>query len=141
VKDAGLWVFLAMSALVIVLAYASLRFLGNWQMRQTKGRRLRVLEGVPIGRDRHLLLVAVGKEVLVLGSSPGGVNLVHRVADAEGATLLAEQESPGMPGVAGRPLSQGGQMPTTPEAAIRASLGKIRSLLKKDHHDQTWGPL
>lgn len=130
----GLLTFLVMSALVIVLAYVSLRYVGAWQLRQTKGRRMRVLEGVPAGRDRHLLLVAVGKEVLLLGSGPGGVSLVHKLPEAESAAMLAEPEPAAPESIL--PAGLEGL-----EASIRGSLGKMRSLLKKDDStDSKWGP-
>jgi len=71
----GLLTFLLASAAVIALAALASRWLGAWHNRPDRGRRMKVLEGVPMGKERSLLLVAVGKEVLVVGASPGGVNL------------------------------------------------------------------
>lgn len=117
----GLLTFLLASIAVIGLTYYASRLLGNWQAMQTRGRRLRVLEGVPIGKDRHLLLVAVGKEVLVVGASGGNVSLVHRVDDPTAAAeFLAQQAGPA-------------KDPTLAvvEEQIQANLGRMRSLLNR----------
>lgn len=119
----GLLVFLLGSLLVIGLALVATRWLARWQFQATRGRRMRVLEGLAIGRDRHLLLVQVGKEVLLLGSAEGGVNLVHRVDDPELiAQWLAEPtpERPAVPSFAGM------------ETAVRANLDKMRTLLQRN---------
>lgn len=115
----SLLTFILASIAVIALAYVASRLLGNWQSVQTKGRRLRVLEGVPIGKDRSIYLVAVGKEVLVLGSSPSGVNLVHKVEDE---SLLPDLLSDSAE--TGRPQDSSGL-----EENIRGHLDRMRSLL------------
>jgi flagellar biosynthetic protein FliO len=116
-----LW-FLLASGLVIGLAYFASHWLATWQTTQTRGRRLRVIEGVPLGRDRSLLLVAVGREVLVLGSSSHGVTLVHRITDPEAvAELLAQQAPP--------PESHPAMAAV--EASIRSSLERMRTLMAK----------
>lgn len=115
----NLFTFILASVVVIALAYIASRLLGNWQTVQSRGRRLRVLEGVPIGKDRSIYLVAVGKEVLVLGSSPSGVNLVHKVEDegllpdllSDSTETCSPQGSPGL------------------EENIRGHLDRMRSLL------------
>jgi flagellar biogenesis protein FliO len=117
----GLLTFLLASLAVIGLTYYASRLLGNWQATQSRGRRLRVLEGVPIGKDRHLLLVAVGKEVLVVGASGGNVSLVHRVEDpAAAAEFLSQPEAPA-PGPALAAL----------EGQVQANLDRIRTLLAR----------
>lgn len=124
----GLWLFLLASLLVIALTYAAVRLVGKWQVTATRGRRLRVLEGVPLGRDRSLLLVAVGKELLVVGSSPQGVQLVYQITDPETrSALLAESE--GQDGSSGE---------ADPEPAIQEHLQAMRELLshRRQGHDR-----
>lgn len=119
----GLALFVVASLVVIALAAVASKYLANWQSIQTRGRRLRVLEGVPIGKDRTLLLVSVGKEVLVLGSSSSGVTLVHKVDDQEvAAAMLAE---PAMPTDAEKPGV--GAL----EGSVRISLERMRGLLTR----------
>jgi flagellar biogenesis protein FliO len=119
----GLALFVVASLAVIALAAVASKYLANWQSIQTRGRRLRVLEGVPIGKDRTLLLVSVGNELLVLGSSSSGVSLVHKVEDQEAAAaMLAEPAMPPeleMPG--------GGAL----EVSVRTSLERMRGLMTR----------
>ncbi|HYG60511.1 MAG TPA: flagellar biosynthetic protein FliO [Symbiobacteriaceae bacterium] len=120
----GLLTFLLASLAVIGLTYFASRMLGNWHAIQTRSRRMRVLEGVPIGKDRHLLLVAVGKEVLVVGASQSGVNLVHRVEDQSAAAeFLASVPA----GPQAAPLADMGAV----EQGIRSNLERMRSLLNR----------
>ena len=119
----GLWVFLLASLGVIGLTYGASRLVGQWQAIQFRGRRLRVLEGVPLGRDRSILLVAVGKEVLVVGASSAGISLVHQVTDAEAAASLLAPQAEVAAAASPRPLPA--------EEAIRTSIERMRSLLVK----------
>jgi flagellar biogenesis protein FliO len=121
----GLTLFLAASLLVIGLTYGASRMLGSWQAFQTRGRKLRVLEGVAVGKDRSLLLVAVGKEVMVVGASPGGIQMVHQVTDAETVAELLT----GAP-VEGAPSSAASRTEIL-EAAVRTQLEKMRGLLNR----------
>jgi len=121
----GLWLFLLASLLVIGLTYAAVRLVGSWQINTTRGRRLRVLEGVPVGRDRSLLLVAVGQELLVVGSSPQGVQLVYRISDPRAAAALLEQ--PPAQEFAGEPASDA-------DSHIRQQLDTMRELLSRRGH-------
>lgn len=114
-----LW-FLLASLAVIGLAFFATRALTRWQGFQSKGRRLRVLEGVPVGRDRYLMLVAVGKDLLVVGSSEGSISLVHRIEDPE-AFLAQSVEMP----------AQAEGNASALEATIRGNLDQMRKLLTK----------
>lgn len=120
----GLWLFLLASLLVIGLTYAAARLVGSWQISTTRGRRLRVLEGVPVGRDRSLLLVAVGQELLVVGSSPQGVQLVHRISDPAAAAALLEQAV----------QEPGGHAASDSDSRIRQHLETMRELLSRRGH-------
>lgn len=124
----GLLLFLMASLVVIAMAYGAVRLLGNWQISYSKGRRLRVLEGVPLGKDRSLLLVAVGKELLVVGASPQGVQLVHQVTDPDAVAALLAQPEPGA-----QPAAD-----LAAEPAIQQHLERMRSLLSRSekHHEQ-----
>lgn len=117
----ALLTFVLAGLAVAVLAYVASRALGSWHSVQTRGKRLRVLEGVPVGKDRQLWLVAVGKEVLVVGASAGGVQLVHRVEATEAAALLEREAEPAL-------------VPISPsfaqlETSVRSSLERIRQRL------------
>lgn len=122
--NGGLVIFLVASLAVIGLALLFTRMMARWNVIQNRGRRLKVLEGVAIGKDRQLLLVAVGKEVLVVGSTDGGVSLVHKVE--EPAELLGENWEQAPELQVPEPVSLAGI-----ESSIRGSLDKMRGLLTK----------
>lgn len=128
----SLLTFLLASLAVIGLTWAASRMVGRWQVTQTRGRRMRVLEGVPVGKDRSLLLVAVGKEVLVVGTSPQGVQLVHQVADEQAAAELLTAEEP-----AAQPLPI---LPSLPSLASLRSLPSLSSLGPKVTALLKWRP-
>ncbi|MEW8976787.1 MAG: flagellar biosynthetic protein FliO [Symbiobacterium sp.] len=109
--------------LVIVLALVAVRWLARWQFQFSRGRRMRVLEGLAVGRDRYLLLVQVGQEVLLLGATDGSIQLLQRFDDP---ALVAEW-------TAEPPLERGASPESLAgiEGAVRANLDRMRSLLKR----------
>ena len=116
-----LLIYLLGALLVIALAFVTVRWLARWQLQLARGRRMRVLEGLAVGHDRYLLLVQVGREILLLGSTEGSIRLLHRIDDPEQVEeWLAESQPERGPG------------PTTfadVEGAVRANLDRIRALL------------
>jgi flagellar biogenesis protein FliO len=76
-----LFEFVGLSALVIALAYAALRFLGR---RVGPGRRnLCVREALSLGPNRLLALVQVAGKVYLVGVSPNRIDLLDEVDPAE----------------------------------------------------------
>jgi len=118
-----LLVYLLGSLLVIALAFVAVRWLARWQYQFTRGRRMRVLEGIAVGRDRHLLLVQVGQKILLLGSTEGSIRLIDRIDDPE---LVAEWLAEPQPERGLAPGSFAGM-----EGAVRANLDRMRSLLSR----------
>ncbi len=122
----GMLTFVLASVAVIALAWVASRMLSNWQSVQSRGRRLRVLEGVAVGKDRSLMLVAVGKEVLVVGASQQGINLVHKVEDPVAAQELLAQA----PAEAEAAAAVGPGLPAL-EESVKAHLDRMRSMLSR----------
>jgi flagellar protein FliO/FliZ len=82
--------FLGLSALVIGLAYFSLRFLG--QRVVARGHRnLRVREALSLGPNRLLALVEVAGKVYLIGVSPNHIDVLDEV-DPE--RMLPEESFP-----------------------------------------------
>lgn len=102
--------FLFLFGLVVGLAYLTSRLVGGGVGRMGEARLVRVVEALPVGRDRLLVLVEVGGEYLLVGSAPGGVNLI-RAFEGEAARRLA-----------GRAADQG---PAEPVARFRRTLGRL----------------
>jgi flagellar protein FliO/FliZ len=94
----GVWDFLRMVlvlAVVVALIYGIFHFIKKAGGPRDDGVRfIRVLETRPLAGNRHLHLVEVGNEVLLVGSAENGVSLVSEVADKEtrdGIRLAASQ--------------------------------------------------
>lgn len=87
--DPAIWGFVLTGLAMAAVAYGAMRLAGRLTLPAAQGRRLQVLEALPLGRDRALFLVRVGEDVLLVGSAPGGVALVH-TPDPE----LAQQGPP-----------------------------------------------
>lgn len=118
-----LLIYLLGALLVIALAFFTVRWLARWQLQLARGRRMRVLEGLAVGRDRYLLLVQVGKEVLLVGSTEESIQLLHRIDDPE---LVAEWLAESPPERGSGPAGFAGA-----EAAVRANLERMRALLAR----------
>lgn len=88
--EASLRMFLAVGGLAVA-AWLYLR----WKKSATAaGRRLEVLDRVPVGRNAALALVAVDGRRLLVGVSQDGVRLVRDLSEPEGAfdAALADSE-------------------------------------------------
>ena len=67
--------------LIVVLAWVASRLLGR-QLAQRPGGLLQVRGTLSLGRDRSLLLVAVGDQVLLIGTTAQSITLVSDLAGA-----------------------------------------------------------
>jgi flagellar protein FliO/FliZ len=97
----GVWDFLRMVlvlAIVVGLIYGVLHFIKKAGSPRDDGIRfIRVLETRPLAGNRHLHLVEVGNEVLLVGSAENGVSLVSELSDKEtldGIRLAVSQTRP-----------------------------------------------
>lgn len=65
----------------------------------TAGRRMEVLDRLPLGRDQSLILARVGERYLLLGTGTAGVSLLAELTGEEAASWrpedTAEEERPG----------------------------------------------
>jgi flagellar protein FliO/FliZ len=78
-------------ALVLLLAWLSTRVVGTRMGGYARGRMIRVLEHVPAGRDRTLLLVEMGGKVYLIGATADRINLLDAISDPEAVARLLEQ--------------------------------------------------
>jgi flagellar protein FliO/FliZ len=83
----GVWDFLRMIlvlVMVVGLIYGVFHFIKKAGAPRDSGMRfIRVLETRPLAGNRHLHLVELGNEVLLVGSAENGVSLVAQVSDRE----------------------------------------------------------
>jgi flagellar biogenesis protein FliO len=67
--------------LVLVLAWLSTRLVGYRMGLGTRGRMVRVLEQVPAGRERMIMLLEVGGRIYLVGSTSDQISLIDAIDD------------------------------------------------------------
>lgn len=85
-----LWA-LFVTCLILALAYWFTRHVVGTMAggRLVRGRRITVLEQVPVGKDQRLLLVRVGERLYLFGAAPGGFTNLGEVPQE----LMADGEN------------------------------------------------
>ncbi|MDR0469959.1 MAG: flagellar biosynthetic protein FliO [Peptococcaceae bacterium] len=98
--------------LIFVGAYYATKLMGkHYSMQVSSSREMRVIDRLPLGRDRFLLIVEAGDKVLLLGVSPQHIDTLAELDREAFADLPPAQENTDF-------------------------LSLIKSKLKKtDHHD------
>jgi flagellar biogenesis protein FliO len=120
--------------LVIGMAYVTTRFVGSRLGGvQARGRHLRVIEQVVIGRDRSLLLVEVAGKVYLVGAAADSIRLLTTIRDPETVESMLEEPDLSPAGFAGSPLVKlQGALKRVPAALrdLNASLRRIPAGLR-----------
>jgi flagellar biosynthetic protein FliO len=75
----GIFYFLFMSAVILGAAYFVTRYLARRGFNPVANKNLKVIETVPLGIDKSLLLVKVGEQYLLLGSSQKNITLLAAI--------------------------------------------------------------
>lgn len=73
-------------------AYYVSRILGSAQMKRSKGQNMTVIEVLPVGQQKTLQLVRVGKEYLIIGVTRDRITFVQSI-DASGIDLAESKEN------------------------------------------------
>lgn len=68
-----------MCLMVLVLAWASSRFLGKTWRKTARGRYIHVIDQVPCGQDRYLMIVKIKDENYLVGSANGDIRLLSKL--------------------------------------------------------------
>ena len=82
---------LAVFALVLLLSYFTTKFIGKKYSGGNRNRTMKVIETLPLGLDRSLYLILVGKKCFLLYSSKKGLELVSEI-EMEGLPTGASLE-------------------------------------------------
>ncbi|HWI51243.1 MAG TPA: flagellar biosynthetic protein FliO [Symbiobacteriaceae bacterium] len=135
--------------LVLGLAWLSTRMIGYRMGLASRGRMVRVLENVPAGRDRSIMLLEVGGRIYLVGSTGERISLIDAIEDPEVIERLMAQTPPVQP----NPLEAmipasfrdvlskvrgGGQQPVPPaepdstEERLQQQLDRLRRLQEKE---------
>lgn len=95
------WALLAICAVLLGAYWFTRHVVGRLPVAgRLRGRRIRVLEQVPVGRDQKLLLVQVGDQVHLIGTAQGGISCLWSVPkeEVERWRQEAEEQTPAGPG-------------------------------------------
>lgn len=68
---------------IIAASWASSRFLGRKFGMPASGKNIQILEQIPVGTDRSILLVRCQKQTYLLGSSQAGIHLIDKMQEEE----------------------------------------------------------
>lgn len=111
--------------LVLALAYVSTRFLNRRFSVFGFGRQIRLLDQLPLGSNRSVILIEVYGRVFLAGAAEGGVTLLAAIDDPAAARVLIEAaevreaNAPAFPGLSA--LASG---------SFKAKLEEMLSVLK-----------
>ncbi|KUO76113.1 MAG: hypothetical protein APF77_02165 [Clostridia bacterium BRH_c25] len=72
----GIFYFLFMSAVILGAAYYVTKYLARKGLNPANNKNLKIIETVPLGIDKSLLLVKVGEQYLLLGSTQKNISLL-----------------------------------------------------------------
>lgn len=75
----GILYFLFMSAVVLVAAYYVTRYLSRKTFNNAASKNLRIIETASLGIDKSLLLVRVGEQYLLLGSTQKSITMLSEI--------------------------------------------------------------
>lgn len=73
--------FLFLFSLVVALAWLTTRFVGTRVGATMRGSSLRVIQHIPAGRDRSIMLLEAGGRVYLLGITAHQVTLLDAIED------------------------------------------------------------
>lgn len=94
-----------MLGVVLALIWFSARAAAQRGWGRGRGRHLRVLEALAVGRERNLLLIELAGKVYLVGSTGDQFSLLDRIEEPERLEAILTTE-PGQPGSgAGAPLA------------------------------------
>lgn len=88
----GIFYFLFMSAVILAAAYFVTKYLSTKNFSQVRNKNLRIVETAALGFDKSLLLVRVGEQYLLLGSTQKNISLLA-VIEQEKLTIGSTSET------------------------------------------------
>lgn len=93
-----IWFFVCV-ILVLGLAYYTTKYVaGRSFVNHKEARMLSVLAQIPLGRDRHAILIRVGERYFLLGSTAAAVNLLAEFSAEEIQTWREKERQMGEDG-------------------------------------------
>lgn len=74
---------LAALAIVLLLAYVALKWMGQKLPTQNASRHIKVLDRMVLGREKYLMLVRVAEKTVLVGVSTNSVEKICEIEDPE----------------------------------------------------------
>ncbi|HPL53064.1 MAG TPA: flagellar biosynthetic protein FliO [Bacillota bacterium] len=75
----GILYFLFMSAVILAAAYYVTKYLSRKGFNRGKNKNLKIIESVPLGIDKSLLLIKVGEQYMLIGNSQKNIFLLSEI--------------------------------------------------------------
>lgn len=88
----GILYFIFMSAIILGAAYFATRFIARKGFSASNNKNLKVVESISVGIDKTLLLVKVGEQYLLLGSTQKNISFLSAI-DQEQLSLANAEEA------------------------------------------------
>lgn len=88
----GILYFIFMSAIILGAAYFATRFIAGKGFSASSNKNLKVVESISLGIDKTLLLVRVGEQYLLLGSTQKNISFLSAI-DQEQLNLASQGEA------------------------------------------------
>ncbi len=88
----GILYFIFMSAIILGAAYFVTKFIAGKGFSASNNKNLKVVESISLGIDKTLLLVKVGEQYLLLGSTQKNISFLSAI-DQEQLSLANAEEA------------------------------------------------
>jgi len=133
----GILYFLFMSMVVLGAAYFATKFIAKKGRTSMGSKNLKIVETVSLGLDKSLILVKAGKQFLLLGSTPKGINFLAEL-EAESISL---SDADALRGLEGENIEEYlEKLRKSPEssgaATIKSNLNKLKSIVRGSRSDE-----
>ncbi|MGE5495266.1 MAG: flagellar biosynthetic protein FliO [Burkholderiales bacterium] len=88
--------YIVVLAAVLVGAYFTTRFISGKSSKMLKGRYIQIIDRMPLGRDKNVVLIEVGDKALLVGVTNQSINTLGQI-DGE-AIKAAKEQTPAKEG-------------------------------------------
>lgn len=82
--------YIVVLAAVLVGAYFTTRFISGKSSKMLKGRYIQIIDRMPLGRDKNVVLIEVGDKALLVGVTNQSINTLGQI-DGEAIKAAKEQ--------------------------------------------------
>ncbi|MHB1392444.1 MAG: flagellar biosynthetic protein FliO [Clostridia bacterium] len=133
----GILYFLFMSAVILGAAYYATKYLARKGLNPAKNKNLKILETVPLGIDKSLLLVKVGEQYLLLGSTQKEITMLTEVEQGKLTFNNASEVYNNMDGESIESYIDNLQVGNESEGmnSIKRNLDKLKSIVRGNKID------